>query len=46
MEKKRVNIDIDRDLWKKVGILAARKDMPKREVVEEALKLYIKEKHA
>ena len=41
LEKQRINIDIDKTLWKKVGIKAVENDMKKREVVERALSEYI-----
>ena len=43
MEKQRVNMDIDKKLWKQVGIKAAELEMQKKEIVEEALKIFLKE---
>lgn len=39
--KQRVNIDVNRELWKQVGIKSAETGMEKREILEEALKKYI-----
>ena len=37
MDKHRINVDIDRELWKRVSIRCVELDMEKREFVEEAL---------
>lgn len=44
MEKQRVNMDIDKSLWKEVGKLSIELEMQKKEIVELALKEFI-EKH-
>lgn len=43
MEKQRVNMDIDKELWKKVGIRAIELNLQKREVVELALEKFLQE---
>lgn len=43
-EKQRVNMDIDKQLWKRVSVKAAEDEMEKKEVVEEALKQYLNNK--
>lgn len=40
-DKQRVNIDIDRFLWQRVGIRAAVEGVHKREIVERALLDYL-----
>lgn len=42
-EKQRVNMDLDKELWKKVGIQAAIEGITKKEVVEKSLENYLKE---
>ena len=37
-----INLDIDRDLWREVGIIAAEKSLFKRQVVEAALIEYMR----
>ena len=37
----RVNMDIPKELWKKVGIQAATEDLDKRELVIKALEQYL-----
>ena len=37
-EKQRVNMDIDKDLWKEVTVRAAEEEKEKREYVEESLR--------
>ena len=44
MEKQRINIDINKTLWKKVGIKAIEEGIQKRQLVEKAIKKYIEEK--
>ena len=39
----RVNMDINRNLWKQVGIKASKESITKKELVEKALKNYLKE---
>jgi len=36
--KQRVNMDIDKELWKRVGMKALELDMQKKDLVELALK--------
>ena len=43
MENKRVNMDIDKELWKKAGIKAAELEITKKELVEMGLKKIIEE---
>jgi len=43
VEKQRINIDIDRELWRRVSIKAAAEDREKREIVETALSIYLDE---
>lgn len=40
--RQRINIDIQRDLWREVSIMAARMDINKRDFVEAALQEKIK----
>lgn len=40
-EKQRVNMDIDKQLWKRVSVKAAEDEMEKKELVEEALRKYL-----
>lgn len=35
-----ISMNIDKEIWKKVGILASELEMTKREVVESAIKHY------
>ena len=42
MEKQRVNMDLDKDLWKLVGIKAIKSGIQKKEIVEKALENYLK----
>ena len=42
MERQRINMDLDKRLWEQVGIMAIKQDINKRELVEKALKEYIK----
>jgi len=42
MEKQRVNIDIDKELWKLVSIKAIEEGIQKRQLVETALDEYVK----
>jgi metal-responsive CopG/Arc/MetJ family transcriptional regulator len=37
----RVNIDLPKELWKKVGVQAAIEDIQKREIVIKALEQYL-----
>ena len=37
----RVNVDIPKELWRKVGIQAAIEDIDKREIVIKALEQYL-----
>ena len=37
----RVNMDLDRNLWAEVSAQAVREGLPKREVVEAALRAYL-----
>lgn len=39
--KQRINLDLDRELWKKVSIKAVELDIQKRELVELALKEFL-----
>ncbi|WP_172369552.1 hypothetical protein [Sporosarcina jiandibaonis] len=41
MSKQRVNMDLDKELWKQVGITAIELGIQKREVVEKSLKEFI-----
>ena len=43
MEKQRVNMDLDKDLWKLVGVKAIELGIQKKEIVEKALENYLKE---
>lgn len=43
MEKQRVNMDINKELWKKVGIRAIELNLQKREIVELALEKFLRE---
>jgi len=43
MEKQRVNMDLDKDLWKQVGIKAIQLGIQKKEIVETSLENYLKE---
>ena len=40
-DTQRVNIDVDRDLWKRVGVRAIEEDTEKRRIVDKALRLYL-----
>lgn len=42
-EKQRVNMDLDKELWKQVGIKAIELGMQKKELVELAIKKFIEE---
>ena len=44
MEKQRVNMDINKELWKKVSIAAIKEGIQKRQLVEIAIEKYIEEK--
>lgn len=44
MDKQRVNMDIDKNLWKKVGIKSIELGLQKKELVEKALEEFV-EKH-
>jgi len=44
MEKQRVNIDIDKELWKLVSIKAIEEGIQKRQLVETALDEYVNKK--
>lgn len=37
---KRRNLDIENEVWKNIGIMAAKKDKTKKEIVNEALNFY------
>ena len=37
----RVNMDLPKDLWKRVGVQAATEDIQKREIVIKALEQYL-----
>lgn len=39
-----ISMNIDKEIWKKVGILASELEMTKREVVEAAIKYFDKKK--
>ena len=39
--KQRVNMDLDKELWKQVGMKAIEIDMQKKDLVELALKKFI-----
>ena len=39
--KQRVNMDLDKELWKQVGMKAIELDMQKKDLVELALKKFI-----
>lgn len=41
MTYQRVNIDVNKNLWKQVGIEAIKNDVTRREIVEVALKEYL-----
>lgn len=41
MEKQRVNMDIDKELWRQVGIKSAELDIQKKDIVEKALKKFL-----
>lgn len=43
MEKQRVNMDLDKELWKRVSIKAIEEGIQKKELVEKALKKYLEE---
>lgn len=43
MENQRVNMDINKDLWRKVGIKSAELELQKKEIVEKALENFLKE---
>lgn len=42
-EKQRVNMDLDKELWKQVGIKAIQLGIQKKELVEKALKKFLQE---
>ena len=44
MSVQRITLDIDKELWRKVGILAATEGTTRREIVTKALKLLLNEK--
>lgn len=39
----RVNMDLDKALWRKVSVRAAEEGITKKELVEKALKKYLEE---
>lgn len=41
MSRQAIHIQLDRELWKQVGIESAKKDITRRDLVTEALKQYI-----
>ena len=41
-----INLEIDRDLWHEVGVIAAEKILFKREIVELALTEYIRKEQS
>jgi len=43
MGKQRVNMDLDKDLWKRIGIKGIQLGIQKKEIVETSLKNYLKE---
>ncbi len=43
-ERQRVNMDIDKKLWKKVGIRAIKEETEKRLLVEKALEEYLRKR--
>jgi len=43
-KKQRINMDLNKELWKRVGIKAIEEGIQKRELVEKALEKYLKEK--
>lgn len=42
-KQQRVNMDLDKEIWKRVGIKAIELGITKKELVEKALKNYIEE---
>jgi hypothetical protein len=38
---KRINVDIDENIWRRIGIRAAVKEKTKTEMVNEALEYYL-----
>lgn len=42
-DQKAINMNIDAEVWTKVGFLAAVENTTKREIVEKAVELYFKE---
>ena len=44
MKEQRINMDINRELWKRVGIQAIKEGLTKKDLVEKALEKYLKEK--
>ena len=44
MENQIVNISINRELWKEVGVKAVIEDKDKKEIVDKALREYLKPK--
>ena len=43
MQEQIVNVAIDRELWKQVGIKAAIEQIDKKEIVDKALRKWLKE---
>ncbi|MCG0277948.1 MAG: hypothetical protein L5656_05400 [Thermanaeromonas sp.] len=41
VESRRINIDLDRELWRQAGMVAAKLEITKRKLVEMALKEFI-----
>lgn len=39
--EKNINLSVDVDLWKKVGIHASKNDTTKKDIVDKALKQYL-----
>lgn len=44
METQRVNIDLDKELWRRASVRAAELGITKRELVEKAIEKFIEEK--
>lgn len=46
MTTQRVNMDINKNLWKKVGIRAIEEGINKKDLVEKALRLYLENEYS
>jgi len=42
MEEQRINIDVKKHVWRDIGIIAAERQVPKKQVIDEALQEFIK----